>query len=369
MDGIEDIGPGPDLESIDTSKMDFGNDFGDDADASDDEKADKVDAVEKEESKEESKDDAKDGDDKDESKDDESKDDESKGDDDKEDDDGEEGEGQARTKDGKFAKKDKGNSIPKARFDEAVNKEREARENAEARARDLEKRLRELSSEDRERVEAGAQVEALETKAAELTTKYSELLLDGQKDEAAKVMAELRKTERSIAAIESERKTGQIVNQRLESERTMLVVAKLESDHPQFNPDSEQYDDDLVQMVLMFQARYVQQDKLSQSAAMEKAANAVLKKFNMLPVQEDDKKQPEETVKPDLAAEKAAKRTKEAISKAVDASKKQPSTMKDVGLDSDALGEKRLPDVSKMSAEEYDALPESTKARLRGDML
>lgn len=360
MDGIEDIGPGPDLESIDTSKMDFGNDFGDDAGAGDDEKADKVDAVEKEQSKEESKDDEKE-----ESKDDEK--DESK-DDDKEGDDGEEGEGPARTKDGKFAKKDKGNSIPKARFDEAVNKEREARENAEARARELEQRLHALNAEDRERVEAGAQVEALEIKAAELTTKYSELLLDGQKEEAAKVMAELRKTERSIAAIESERKTGQIVNQRLESERTKLVVAKLESDHPQFNPDSEQYDDDLVQMVLMLQARYVQQDKLSQSAAMEKAASSVLKKFNMVsaPDDADDKKVEK---KPDLAAEKAAQRTKEAVKKSVDAAKSQPASSKDVGLDSDALGEKRLPDVSKMSADEYDALPESTKARLRGDTL
>lgn len=357
MDGIEDIGPGPDLESIDTSKMDFGNDFGDDA--GDDEG--KVEAVEKEESKDDEKEESKD-DEKEESK------DESK-DDDKEGDDGEEGEGPARTKDGKFAKKDKGNSIPKARFDEAVNKEREARENAEARARELEQRLHALNAEDRERVEAGAQVEALEIKAAELTTKYSELLLDGQKEEAAKVMAELRKTERSIAAIESERKTGQIVNQRLESERTKLVVAKLESDHPQFNPDSEQYDDDLVQMVLMLQARYVQQDKLSQSAAMEKAASSVLKKFNMVSAPADDADDKKVEKKPDLAAEKAAQRTKEAVKKSVDAAKSQPASSKDVGLDSDALGEKRLPDVSKMSADEYDALPESTKARLRGDTL
>lgn len=357
MDGIEDIGPGPDLESIDTSKMDFGNDFGDDVGDDDG----KVEAVEKEESKD---------DEKEESKDDEKDDDkEGEKEDDKEGDDGEEGEGPARTKDGKFAKKDKGNSIPKARFDEAVNKEREARENAEARARELEQRLHALNAEDRERVEAGAQLGSLEIKAAELTTKYSELLLDGQKEDAAKVMAELRKTERSIAAIESERRTGQIVNQRLESERTKLVVAKLESDHPQFNPDSEQYDDDLVQMVLMLQARYVQQDKLPQSSAMEKAASSVLKKFNMVPAPDDDADDKKVEKKPDLAAEKAAQRTKEAVKKSVDAANSQPASSKDVGLDSDALGEKRLPDVSKMSADEYDALPESTKARLRGDTL
>ena len=362
MSGFEDIGPGPDIDSIDTSKMDFGNDFGDKADVVDAEDVKKDEVVEKDDVKK----DAAEGD-----KSDDKSDEKKEGDGDEEDDDDEEegGDDQPREKDGKFAKKDKSNTIPKARFDEAVNKEREARENAEKRARELQERLNALSAEDRSRVEAGAQVEALEAKAVELTGKYSELLLDGQKEEAAKVMAELRKTERSIAAIESERKTGEIVSQRLESERTALVVARLESEHPQFNPDSEKYDDDLVQMVLMFQARYVQQEKLSPAAAMEKAANSVLDKFNMREVKDEEKDKPAPKSKPDLAAEKAAQRTRDAVKKSVEAAKSQPSSMKDIGLDSDALGEKRLPDVTKMSAEEFAALPESTRARLRGDML
>ena len=43
--------------------------------------------------------------------------------------------------------------------------------------------------------------------------------------------------------------------------------------------------------------------------------------------------------------------------------------MKDVGLDSDKLGEKAMPNVAQMTLEEFNALPATTKARLRGDML
>jgi hypothetical protein len=38
-------------------------------------------------------------------------------------------------------------------------------------------------------------------------------------------------------------------------------------------------------------------------------------------------------------------------------------------MDSDKLGEKGLPDVTKLSVEEFDALPESTKARLMGNLV
>lgn len=345
---IENIGPGPDIDNLDVKSMDRGDTFGDVVA----EEKTEVKAEEKTEEKVEEKVEGK-GEDKGDDKADE-------GDDDGDDD----GDGQPREKDGKFAKRDKAGGIPKARFDEAVAKEREAREAAERRARELEERLRTQDAEQRAQVASNAQLKALEGEADDLTAKYNELLLDGQKEEAAKVMSELRRVERNIARLETEVKTDEIVSKRLEGERVKLVVAKLESDHPQFNPDSESYDDDLVQMVLMFQSRYVQMDKLSPSAAMEKAAQAVLEKFNMTKKGAADEKKEE---KVDVAAEKSAQRVEAAARKALDASKSQPPTVKDVGLDSDALGAKKLPDVSKMTAAEFAALPESTRARLRGD--
>ena len=63
-------------------------------------------------------------------------------------------------------------------------------------------------------------------------------------------------------------------------------------------------------------------------------------------------------------------RKQEQVAKNLDTAKRQPASMKDVGLDSDKAGmSSNLPDISKLSAEEFDALPESTKARMRGDIL
>jgi hypothetical protein len=358
---VEALGPGPDIEKIDTSGMDRGDKLGSSGDAvvqDEDDVVDKGDqVVEKADDKADDKADETDADDKGEK------------DEDDDEDEGDEKEEAPRDKDGKFAKKEKGDGsrIPKGRFNEAVAKEREAREKAETRAREAEERLRSLNEEDRTRVETGAQIEALEVKANELTAQYSQLLLDGNKEEAAKVMAEIRQTERSMARIESDRVATKIVSQRFEKEQVKLVVAKLESDHPQFNPDSEQYDDDLVQMVLMMQARLVSQDKLSPSMAMQRASEVVMGKFGLIEAKgaadkKDDKKE-------DEPAKKAEERKAAAAKKAVEASQKQPATLKDTGLDSDILGDKRTPDASKMTADEYAALPESTRARMRGDIL
>jgi hypothetical protein len=58
------------------------------------------------------------------------------------------------------------------------------------------------------------------------------------------------------------------------------------------------------------------------------------------------------------------------IKKNLDTSLRQPGSLKPMGADSDKRGEKGgLPDVAKLSEEEFDALPESTKARMRGGSL
>ena len=70
-----------------------------------------------------------------------------------------------------------------------------------------------------------------------------------------------------------------------------------------------------------------------------------------------------------LAAAKVPDRKAEQVKKNLEVQAKQPPSMKDVGLDSDKLGEKAMPNVAQMTLEEFNALPATTKARLRGDML
>jgi hypothetical protein len=278
-------------------------------------------------------------------------------------------------KPGKFAKKSEG--IPKARFDEAVNKERLARETAESRVRALEAQISQTQTEAQARVTHSAQIKALDESIEALTEKYNDLLIGGEKEEANKVMAEIRKSERAVANMEAEQRAGAIVNKTLELERTKLAVAKLEADYPIVNPASEQYDDDVVQMILLMQGRLIATENLAPSAAMAAAAERVMTKLKLnTPAADeaegdtaDEAEEKAAETKRGLSDKKVEERKAATIARARAAAKAQLPDTSITGLDSDKLGAKALPDITKLSADQYDALPASTKARLRGDTL
>jgi len=71
-----------------------------------------------------------------------------------------------------------------------------------------------------------------------------------------------------------------------------------------------------------------------------------------------------------LSAAKGSDRAKQQVAKNLDTTKRQPASMKEVGEDSDTRGQRAAdPDVADMSFEEFSALPDATKARLRGDSI
>jgi len=254
----------------------------------------------------------------------------------------------ARDEKGRFA------GIPKARFDEAVGKEREAREAAERRAAELERQLA-------ERAQAQVkteQTEELETKISEMEKQHAQFLLDGEAEKAAELMRSIRHTERQIARAEAQADARTTTSQILEAERFELAVAKLEADYSTLNPKSETYDPELVEMILDRQARLVQ-GGMPPSQAITNATDFVMKRVarDEAPAQQG------------LAAAKVPDRKAEQVKKNLEVQAKQPPSMKDVGLDSDKLGEKAMPNVAQMTLEEFNALPATTKARLRGDML
>ena len=129
-----------------------------------------------------------------------------------------------RGKDGKFTSK----GIPKERFDEAVGKEREAREAAERRAEELE---RKLNATAQQQVQT-QQTEQLEAQLEQLETKYSELMLDGDTAAATAVRKEIRQLDRAIARAESETVASQRTTQALEAQRVETAIARLEADYP-----------------------------------------------------------------------------------------------------------------------------------------
>lgn len=255
------------------------------------------------------------------------------------------------------ARDEKGRFIPKQRFDEAVGKERDAREAAERRAQDLERRLNE-----REQAQIKTQeVEEIESKISELEETYTQYLLDGEKEKARDTMKEIRLAERQIARMDTQAESTKATNQALEGERFNLAVATLEAEYPELNTESENYDPELVEMILDKQRRLVGTGAAPSKAIVE-ATSFVMKRFA----------KPEaaaEETKPEGLGKKPDDRKAAQVSKNVDTARRQPPSMKEVGLDSDKLGEKGMPDINQMTLEEFNALPAATKSRMRGDLV
>lgn len=259
----------------------------------------------------------------------------------------------ARDEGGKFAKKDRGvpDHVPKSRFDDAVGKERQAREAAEARAAELESRLRQEAK--------SVDVQKLEDKVEELEKAHAKYLLDGESEKAAAAMKEIRHTERYIARMESDESSSRATAQAVEQVRMESTIASLEAAYPTFNPESESFDQDLVDIVLAEQARLIQTERMAPSKALQTAATKIMNKFAP---------KDEAPAAKGLAAAKGDDRKKDQVAKNLDTARRQPESMRSTGKDSDKAGEGKI-DVSTLSAAEFAALPDSTKARLRGDIL
>lgn len=325
MENIENLGPGPDIDNIDTSDMDFGDD---------------TEVVEKQVEEPSQKELEKEVDEAN-----------GKAEDSAEINEPERDEPE-RDEKGRFTGK---GVIPVERHKATLDKEREAREAAERRAAELEQRLQQQQAQQ----ENMARTEEIETQIEGLEEKYQELLLDGNTKEAGQIMRQIRHMERQIATAEAEARATQTTAQALEGERMELAIARLEADHPEFNTASENYDPDLVALVLAKQKAYVSNGD-SPSRAMLKAGEEVAKRFLMKTEAEDTK---------GLAKGAQNDRQKQAVAKALDAQKAQPASMKDVGMDSDTRGEKGLPDVASMTADEFAALPQATQDRLMGNLV
>ena len=265
----------------------------------------------------------------------------------------EEPEAQPRDEKGKFT----GKGIPKERFDQAVNKERAAREAAEARVAALEAQFAERAAS-----QQNQEIEALEARVVDLEGQYGAALLDGNSDKAAELFRQIRHAERAIVRIEARDESRTATAQTLESDRIELTIAKLEAENAVLDPNSADYNESLVNFVLSEQGRLMKSEKLSPSRALQKAAADILERFGP--------KAAVQAEEPQGLAKLQGERKAAAVKKNLAAQAAQPGSMRDVGLDSDKAGlVSKIPDINKLSREEYAALPAATRARMRGDNL
>jgi hypothetical protein len=238
-------------------------------------------------------------------------------------------------------------SIPKARFDEAVRKERSEKE-------EYARRLKEYEEKEAQRNVAVDYAEA-QKHVKELIKQHTNLLADGELEKAADLMEQILEMKELVAEHKAEAKAMTAKDQAREEIKYDALVAKLEADYPQINPEAEEFDKATVRKVQAMMSGLMQTERMTPSQALKEATETILG-----------------AVKAPAAntTETGIRRKEAAVTKAMSAKSKQPPSTNSVGLDHDKEGGALDSSaIMKMSFDEFVKLPDSKLSELRGDFV
>lgn len=230
--------------------------------------------------------------------------------------------------------------------------------NARKREEQLAERVKQLEKQGSVKQQTVALTE-IKTKMDSLQEKYEDFLLDGKKAEAKAARVELEALREQYFDTKSTASSDAARRAAIEELKYENIVASIEADHPELNPDLDVFDETKSQEVV---------DLMNALASQGKARHEALKqavKYVMGPPKKA------ETVDSKPTDELKAAREKAARQKAAAAAIAQPPATKDVGKDSDkgSDGKDKEIDVLSMTQEQFAKLDDSIKARLRGDTL
>ena len=246
--------------------------------------------------------------------------------------------------------------IPKHRYDNAARLRREA----EGRARQLQEEndalkaaAGKLATDAAPKGDAGG-VEQLEAELVNLDREIAKAAADGETERQVELMGKARQLDRQLVAAQLEasvsRRIQDVGPATIEDMRYDDMVLAAEHDHPQINPDAEEYDEAKAAEVLEIKQAF-ESTGVRATAALEKALRYVFG-------------EPAAPSKPAEAGRKPDAR------KAVAAIQKLPPDINGAGLDGDRAGKlTELPPVGKLSDADFAALPEEAKRRMRGDFV
>lgn len=250
---------------------------------------------------------------------------------------------------------EKGKFIPRERLNEAVSKEREKTAAVQARLAEAEQALQaQTTSQDI--------VEAQKT-VKELIKARNSHLGDGELDKASEIDAKIFELQEAIADRKAEIRVTQSRAQAVETMKYDVIVERLEADHPELDPDSDVYDEDMATEMRALMRGYQSELKLTPAQALSRAAK------RMFPP--TSKKEAEvEPKKDDKGAEEGLRRKTEATERNLDAAKKQPASTKEVGLDHDKKGGGLdAKTVMGLPYSEFIKVGDDVLSKLRGDTL
>ena len=223
--------------------------------------------------------------------------------------------------------------IPKSRFDEVLAKQKA-----------LQKQLQEATNP----IEKVDKAPEYDFGAKEL--QYQEFILNGEADKAAALRAEIRDVERQTMMFEVQQQMGQTVQQSTEAIALQNKAVELQTAFPELDEMAPEYNKEMTQEVMDLRDAFMIQG-FTGADALEKAA-----KYVVQPKQEVEAVETDPTQKAVVEKKKVANTKKK-----IQAAEKQPPALKGTNK-----AEKKI-DISKMSVDEFDALPAETLRRMRGD--
>lgn len=246
--------------------------------------------------------------------------------------------------------------IPKARFDQAVQKERERAAAAEAEVR----RYREREQQQHQ----AANFEESQAKIKEMLKQHSSLLADGDLDKASDTMEAILQLRDDMQNARMESRADNARNSAKIEVQYDATVERLEAEYPEINPDSDDFDQSAVRRVQMMVTGIMQNEGKSPAQALQEATDILLKPAKAAKGESLRDKPSQEAV------DQGMRRTQQQIDKNLKAAAQQPPLTKEVGADHDATGGVLdAEQVAAMSWEEFVSVPDSELAKMRGDFI
>ncbi|RDE25131.1 hypothetical protein DV711_06130 [Motiliproteus coralliicola] len=230
-----------------------------------------------------------------------------------------------------------------------------------AKRRLLEEQVKQLQAEAAERAQEPAiDPEKAQAEFDQLMAKANDLVLEGETAEAAKVQREAYKLLQPTAPTEPAPTVdaAQIREQVMQQIKVDDLVAAAKRDYPALDRDSESYNEAIEQRTASLERMYYAEGYTA-SQSVEKALADVVKLYDLAPVSETEVPetppvQPKRDTSPDVRGSVAA----------ANAQPPEPAA----GVSTSAERPNQI-DVATLSQDEFDALPESTLASLRGDSI
>lgn len=242
--------------------------------------------------------------------------------------------------------------VPKSRLDEVLAKTRKLQEQIDA-----------LTAE-KEAPAPDPAPQPYDFDAKELL--YQDHVLNGETEKAVALRKEIRAAEKTQLEYEMGQKFNQHTTQNQQLNELQIVANEMEAKYPIFSKNSEDFNETYTNEVVELRDAFVNNGS-APAEALKKAVNYVVKTYNIDAPEEktetstlsEQSKQPAPK-----QVDQVAKKRKE-VKKKLKAAESQPPDMP--GESSAAHGEKTV-DIASMSEDEFNALPEATLKRLRGDI-